>query len=398
MSPRRLAVVLTRQWMLFAGLVSALFSASALLLLFLLEDSFIDRRLKAAARSVTDPAAAQRMLPSDFRAYPADAAPLDIHARLPWAERGQPFEMRRADGSYVHVLFERTASGSPFVLVYDVTRELTVSPRWPVGLLLTSSATGVVLLGAFLFARAFVSRVGNRAAALVLEMKNTCDPVQLRVLAGKQEVQEFQQLLLLHANAWEAELASVDREKQTLTQLAHELRTPLQSARTSLAILAEDRMDSGAWERLDRAVTRLGRASTAILWMSSEREPVLEESAEAVPTIRALINEFAPFAEARKQQIRLEVREEPHWNIPQDIADAIFGNVLMNAIQHGVPGVVTVRIEGDGIAVVNPVGISSGSGFGFGLQIVQRLADRLGWQLDVGHEAGTVQARLSWSR
>src|SRR5687768_2842290 len=104
MRPRRLAVVLTRQWMLFAGLVAALFSACALLLLFLLEDSFIDRRLKAAARSVTDPATAQQMLPPEFRAYPADGAPLDIHARLPWAAHAEPFEMRRADGRYVHVL------------------------------------------------------------------------------------------------------------------------------------------------------------------------------------------------------------------------------------------------------------------------------------------------------
>lgn len=157
-------------------------------------------------------------------------------------------------------------------------------------------------------------------------------------------------------------------------------------------------MDPGAWERLDRAVTRLGRASTAILWMSSEREPVLEESAEAVPTTRALIDEFAPFAEARQQQIRLEIREAAHWNIPQDIPDAIFGNVLMNAIQHGVPGIITVRIEDDRIAVVNPAGVLPSSGFGYGLQIVQRLADRVGWQLDVSHDVGTVQARLRWSR
>ena len=397
MRARTLAAVLTRQWMLFAALVAALFSACALLLLFLLEDSFIDRRLKAAARSITDPVTAQRALPPEFRAYPADAAPLDIHARLPWAERAEPFEMRRADGSYVHVLLERTASGTPFVLVYDVTGDLTVSPRWRIGLLLTSSATGVVLLGAFLFARAFVSRVGNRASALVAEMKNTRDPVQLRVLAGKQDVQEFQQLLLLHADAWEAELASVEREAQTLAQLAHELRTPLQSARTSLAILADDRMDPGAWERLERAVTRLARASTAILWMSSEREPLPEDSAECVPTIRALIDEFAPFAEARQQQIRLEIREPAHWSIPQDVADAIFGNVLMNAIQHGVPGIITVRIERDGIAVLNPAGASPGGGFGCGLQIVRRLADRVGWHLDVSHDARTVQARLSWS-
>lgn len=257
---------------------------------------------------MTDLPTAQRTLPPEFRAYSADAAPLDIHARLPWAERAEPFEMRRADGSYVHVLLEQTASGIPFVLVCDVTGDLTVSPRWRMGVLLTSSATGVVLLGAFVFARALVSRIGNRAAALVGEMKDTRDPVQLRVLAGKQEVQEFRQLLLLHADAWEAELASVDREAQTLSQLAHELRTPLQSARTSLALLAGDRMDSRAWERLDRAVTRLGRASTAILWMSSEREPVLDESAESVRSSER--SSTSPRPSPRRENSRFTLRSE----------------------------------------------------------------------------------------
>ena len=397
MKPRRLAVVLTRQWMLFAALGAGLFGAAALLLLFLLEDSFIDRRLKAAAASVVDPATAHRTLPPEFRVYPADDAPLDIHARLPWAHRGGPFEMRRADGSYVHALLEETPAGRRFVLVYDVTDQLTITPRWRLGLLLMSSATAVVLFGAFLFARAFVSRVGDRASALVAGMKNTRDPVQLRALAARQDVHEFQQLLLLHADAWDAELASVDRERQTLAQLAHELRTPLQSAQTSLAILADDRTDRAAWQRLHRAITRLGRASTAILWMATEREPLPQQRVAVVPTIRALIDEFVPFAEARQQQFELEVLEAGDWNIRQDIADAILGNVLMNAVQHGAPGIIAVRIERGGIAIVNPAGVSSGPGFGVGMQVVRRLADRVGWRLDVRPEAQTVHVQLSWS-
>jgi signal transduction histidine kinase len=397
MKPRRLAVILTRQWMLFAALGAALFGAAALLLLFLVEDSFIDRRLKAAAVSVVDPATAHLTLPPEFRIYPANDAPLDIHARLPWAQRGGPFEMRRADGSYVHALLEETPAGRPFVLVYDVTDQLTISPRWRLGLLLMSSATAVVLFGAFLFARAFVSGVGDRASALVAGMKTTRDPVQLRALAGRQDVHEFQQLLLLHADAWAAELASVDRERQTLAQLAHELRTPLQSAQTSLAILADERTDPAAWQRLQRALARLGRASTAILWMASEQEPRLEQRAEVVPTLRALIDEFVPFAEARHQQFALEVVEPADWNIRQDIADAILGNVLMNAIQHGAPGIITVRIERGGIAIANQAGVASRTGFGVGMHIVQRLADRVGWRLAVRHEAQTVHVRLSWS-
>lgn len=397
MKPRRLAVILTRRWMLFAGLTAVLFTASALLLLFLLEDSFIDRRLKAAADSVADLGTAERMLPAGFRLYRDTEAPLDIHARLPWASAGEPFEMRRADGSYVHVMLDHTPSGQTFVLVYDVTSELTVSRRWGVGLLLACAVTGAVLLIAFVLARAFVTRVAQRASSVVAEMNTTRDPEQLRALAARQDVEEFQQLLLLHADAWEAELASVNREKQTLTQLAHELRTPLQSARTSLAILNDDRMDPGAWERLHRAVARLARASSAVLWLSTERGAALEATRDVVPEIQALVDEFAPLADARQQRIQVDVAQPTRWTIPQEIADAIFGNLLMNAVQHGGPGVISVQIQSGAVTIANPKGPSGGEGFGVGLGIVRRLVERASARLDVHIGVESVRARVSWT-
>ena len=49
MAARSLRDRLARRWMAFAACVALLFATAGLLLLFLLEDAFIDRQLEAAA-------------------------------------------------------------------------------------------------------------------------------------------------------------------------------------------------------------------------------------------------------------------------------------------------------------------------------------------------------------
>ena len=52
---RSLQRALARRWMVFAAVLSVLLGGNALLLLFLLEDSFIDRHLRAVAAGVVEP-------------------------------------------------------------------------------------------------------------------------------------------------------------------------------------------------------------------------------------------------------------------------------------------------------------------------------------------------------
>lgn len=127
MRARSLKSLLTRQWMLFATCVGLLFAAAGLLLLFVLEDSFIDRQLEAAARTVASGSPGLTRLPIEYSVYPVAEVPLDIHARLPFARVGEPFEMRRADRRHVHVLLIDTPRDGRLAVVYDVTDQLTVS-------------------------------------------------------------------------------------------------------------------------------------------------------------------------------------------------------------------------------------------------------------------------------
>lgn len=395
MARHSLRQALARQWMAFAAALSLACVAIALLLLFVLEDSFIDRRLRAAAATVADPVVVSAM-PGGFKALPWDGLPEDVRARMAGKKPGAIVEFRRADGRYVHALSARTAAGHPFVLVYDATDELTVNPGLSSGLGYALALLSLSLLCAFALARAFAARTERRVRELLRQVQANPDPQRLEQLARQEPVREFGELLQLHADVWRVQHAAVERERETLAFLAHELRTPLQSARTSLALLAEAPAHAMALARMRRAVQRLTRASNAILWLASDAAPA-QERVHAATRLAALVEELRPLADARGQSIQLRVPSDLGWNAPWDIVETLLANLLLNAIQHGGEGVIAMEADAGRLLLRNPPQApAASSGFGLGLRIVQRLAGRIGWQVAFAQQAAGACCEVRW--
>ncbi len=397
MTQRSLRQALARQWMAFAAALSILLAAATLLLLFLLEDSFIDRRLHAMAATVVDPATAPASLPASARVIQWPELPQDIHARMAGKRPGAIAEFRRADGRYVHVLSTRTEEGRPFVLVYDVTDELTVNPGLRNGLAYALALLLLSLLSAYLLARVFVTRNLRHARTLMQQVLASPDPRSLEALARKEPIKEFSELLQLHAGVWRAQQDAVERERETLAFLAHELRTPLQSANTSLALLAESPADSRALDRLRRATGRLTRASNAILWLASDAD-VPGGHTHAATSLEVLANDFRPLAAVRDQSIKLLVAPGLYWAAPWEVVETILANLLLNAIQHGSAGTILLEANDHRLILRNPMQDASSAGFGLGLRIVQRLANRIGWQVDFTQQPEGARCEVRWPR
>ncbi|KAF1695093.1 sensor histidine kinase [Pseudoxanthomonas daejeonensis] len=392
---RSLQRALARRWMAFAAVLSLSFAGSALLLLFLLEDSFIDRHLRAVSATVVDVAGASATLPANFQALPGPALPEDIATRISGKKPGTVIEFRRDDGRYVHVLSARTATGQPFALVYDVTGELTVNPRLPGGLAYALALLALSLLCAYVLAWAFVTRTVRRARALLGEVLASPDPRSLEALAQREPIREFGELLHLHAGVWREQQAAVERERETLAFLAHELRTPLQSARTSLALLDESPAHAPALARLQRAVERLTRASNAILWLASDAA-IPAGRTLAAAHLEALVEEFRPLARARGQSIELRLVPGLSWDAPWEAVEALLANLLLNAIQHGGEGVIEIDAGVEALTLRNPDEAAASAGFGLGLRIVQRLAARLGWRVVLQQQQGMASCEVRW--
>jgi signal transduction histidine kinase len=376
---RRLRDVLARQWIGFGLLLFAGGAGMALLLLFMLEDAFIDQRLREVGAYL---ARGATQLPARFERHAREAAAPALARRTAGMRDGIVREFRLDDGRYVHVLATTDREGARLLLVHDVSEQLyvnaTLARAWPwllgFGLLLMLAATWL--------ARRFVARVSGRATALVQALASPDGPERLHALADGEDIAEFAQLARTAAAAWQQRLEAIERERETLAFLGHELRTPLQSARTSLALLQEDRGDEAAWQRLQRAQGRLARASETILALGAPHVPAREERCDAASLLEALATEFAPLARAREQEIRFEKVLSGHWPMPTAVAESVLANLLLNAIQHGGAGAIVVALDDAGATIVNPPGADEGTGgFGLGLSLVERLLQRHGARL-----------------
>ncbi len=396
MASRSLRQTLARQWMAFATVMTSLLAGATLLLLFLLEDSFIDRRLRTMATTVIDPATTPANLPAVFRVMRWPDLPQDIHDAMAGKRIGAIAEFRRTDGRYVHVLSAKAAGGQPFVMLYDVTDELTVNHVLRDGFVYVSAFLLLSLLAANTLARLFVGRNSRHAHRLMQQVLASPDPQSMQSMAQHEPISEFRELLQLHADVWQAQQAAVKSERETLAFLAHELRTPLQSARTSLALLIDSPANTRALERLQRATERLTRASNAILWLSSQAEPPASRI-QAAHCLAALMSEFEPLASLRGQSLQCDVPPELHWMANQDVVETMLANLLLNAIQHGCDGNILLDADAQCLRLRNPLQQNSVTGFGLGLNIVRRLAERLGWQFTFTLTATAACSELRWA-
>ncbi len=193
----------------------------------------------------------------------------------------------------------------------------------------------------------------------------------------------------------------IEHLDQFASVLSHDLRTPLATAQASLDLARRSPADAGPHlDRLERALDRIDDLVASLLSLAREgttvREPVLVALADAAD--RAWDAVDAPDA-------RLVVGDGLGIGTVEGDPERVrtlFENLFANAVEHGGPDV-TVRVgpldggsgfyvEDDGPGIpeadrerVLEHGVSTVEGrTGFGLSIVQRIAEAHGWTTSVG--------------
>lgn len=381
---RSLRQVLARQWVVFVLVLFAGLSATTVLLAYMLEDRFIDERLRDVGGGVDQRPRLQ--LPAGFALHERAGIAGALRERTEGQPPGAIREFRLPDGRYVHVLAMRDRQGVDRLLVHDATGTLAVNAALARGWPWLLSIAAVLALCAWALTRRFAARVSEQARDLVARISAAESPEGLHALADESAIAEFGELARLNAKAWEVRQAILDRERETLAFLAHELRTPLQSARTSLTLLEgrgdQAQRNDAAWQRLHRAVNRLTRASHAVLWLGSGHGGAMAEASEVVPLLAALVEEFAPLAESKGQHLLVAPGAGACWPMPAEVAETVLANLLLNAIQHGGTGEIRIELDGAELRIDNPMPARPAApGFGLGQRLAARLLERFGWEL-----------------
>ena len=71
------------------------------------------------------------------------------------------------------------------------------------------------------------------------------------------------------------------------------------------------------------------------------------------------------------------------WALPPAAIEAVLGNLLINAIQHGAPGAIEIGVDAERIEFRNAMHAEeSHTGFGLGLELARRLLAKIGWTLE----------------
>jgi len=385
----------------FIGLavgLCALFSVLTFLMMYIIEDGVFERQLTVENREFRALGTEQR--PS----WQAKTRAISLH----FSQQDLPpvFHRKKAYRNGIYEHFEPSAAyfllsdtvedtQERYFLLYDVTPLLSVRGARNQTAVVLSVITLLMILFAVLLAKRLVHRSLQPLKELADCLQQGVEELPSgfsKAFAGD-EVGTLAQSL---DRALQQLYASAEREFEFNRDVSHELRSPIQVAKSSLELLqlrAEN--DAKPVARLARAVEEMEAVSEAFLWLATENPDRLTIQHTEVSLLANKIAAEHRFRLAGKP-IKLVVETKQDWKLdaPNAVFRVVFGNVLRNAINHTEVGEIKVVIHEQGLSIKDtgsglPANINNvtdrhvsgqqSRGFGLGLAIVDRLCRRVGW-------------------
>ncbi|MBB5205651.1 signal transduction histidine kinase [Inhella inkyongensis] len=377
-----------------ALLICALFSLFAMAFAYTVEDRFLDRQLAQeaarlqAGRDATGqwppPSAPQYRLLLQARELPDGVA--DQLA----AEPGRR-EFAGSQGRHYHLLKLEEAW-----LLAEVSDWLVVRPQRE-GLL---TWLALWALGATLLALALGAWLARRMAGPLERLVQRLQqgrPEQLPQGLAQGLAQDELGTLARTLDALHARTqAFIAREQAFTRDVSHELRTPLAVLKMGL---------DPQQTRLCAATAALEQTLDTLLLLAREDLPQPVEPTALLPLVEQWAIDTLP-TDDTDVALQVDLQAGDRLALPPEVLRLVLANLLGNACAHGL-GRVRVSFEAGVLCIRNPsaalpaglgqafVKGEGSAGFGLGLSIVRRLLERHGAQLDIGHEAGETEVRVS---
>lgn len=195
------------------------------------------------------------------------------------------------------------------------------------------------------------------------------------------------------------------REQQFLKHASHELRTPLAIIQASLDTLnlQSNETSRPAVQRALKASANMRRLSAALLWLARESEQPVDKSYIAVRDLcEQIIKDHRYLLNSRQIDICCHVSIDTLY-IENDLFSIVIANLVRNAFMYGVDGVIELEVSANGFRIANPIQAEANSekyndspGFGLGLQLVQRICSKLGWQFVFAIEQDFFIVTVAW--
>lgn len=406
-------------FVLLGFVVSALLSLVTFALVAELEERAIERMLRVEMESFHNRRA------QNPAALPPSAALLAGHflpvPDFPHVDPVKPGQERielimHEDRDYSVMV--TAVGGEPYALVYDRTYVSSSLGKLALFLLV---GTGVMTLLSFL--------VGNRLAGQVVrpigrllgalsEKVSQANPRDVPSLTfspldyPKNEIGRLVQAL----DQFALRLSGfIERESYFAADVSHELRTPVAIIRGAVEVLVEHKdLPEAVRERLwaiHRQSVRMGQILEAMLLLAMEEREEGDPACVIADAVKDAVADCTPALAGRPVRITLAVRKRAILPVERSLAYVVVSNLLRNACAYTREGTIAVFLDGQCLEIVDTgIGIpedrfpelfnrhvkgEDSSGYGLGLSIVARVAQRLGWKVSLhGGEGGGTRVRV----
>ncbi|MFY1828382.1 sensor histidine kinase [Myxococcus fulvus] len=377
-----------------AALSLVLMGAFFTLFSYDLEDTLFARLVATAM----DGRGADAAMPLGVRTYVGhERLPSWLRTEVPADARHGEYEVFPPGHGHFHVAVRPdAASGLTRYGVLDTT-ELTRTThqlRRTSGLLLVSAV--LALLGSAGLSLLVARRLGVPLERLVAQVQSGQEPRAEGVVVT--EVHALSQAL----SARDVRIQELlERERAFNRDASHELRTPLAVAQGAVEILEQDPPpDTATFERLRQAVHQMGLLTDGILWLA--RPGRSDETCGLVGISRELLALYGDHLARGDVELVIEAKDEVVVPLPGSVARVMLGNLIKNALAYTPEGRIVIRVTPEAWSICD-TGVGFGRsepgqrGFGVGLSLVERLARRFQWTLDIrAVEPRGTQVRLTW--
>jgi len=409
------------QFCIFTLVLSAMFSSLTFILLYNLEDNFIEREVSQEA----DYLIAQYQQTKQWPAVRSS------HYTLHFSKNSLPDDMRTLfieepmrkefygeQGRHYHLYplpnFEH------IYLLAEVSQKLLVRPVRE-GVLKLLFISGMVLTFiAFIIAWL----LGRKTAKPLKELADLVDGVAPEnipaTFADSFPNNEIGVLAHTLEDSMQQISKALERERCFTRDVSHELRTPVAIIKNAVELyrekgIAQNNVQNESSEQNENAeiINRINDASiqmeqtvTTLLHLAREEHATAKQiSVKLLPLIEQSIIEHSYLLEGKSVEVLVD--DNCHANIiaQQGMLKVLLDNLISNAFQYTDSGTVkvsftnnelTIADTGPGIEpdisskVTEPaVKGNQSTGYGFGLSIVKRLCEHQKWQLTVVNQQGT---------
>ncbi|NOH61884.1 HAMP domain-containing sensor histidine kinase [Vibrio sp. RE88] len=243
-------------------------------------------------------------------------------------------------------------------------------------------------------------KVGKRTGQLV----NWAEAISSEFSETKPDFKfdEYNRLAACLQDALRRNAHLVEREKKFLSHASHELRTPIAIVRANLDILDKIALPEEAEvpvSRIQRANRNMQQITETLLWLARKSESQPKTHRISLPDLLTqVIDEQEYLLQGESVEVRTHFSDRAERSLPVIPLMIVLGNLVRNAFQYTHNGWVNIEFDGDSVTIENSELESLGEeydvSFGFGLELTEKVCDKLGWQFDIQPREGGVIARL----